>query len=171
MLVKLTKRLFTEFFCPSKSVSGQMLKYSNNMVFFVIQGRNFEDIYSMTKSRLEKSIRHKEFSNLTQTTHKVSRQNEVLKTNAVLSTSTLSRTEALQTASFPTSTKKNKTLSSEKALTSSTSKNNESFALRENFIRCNQRNSATKTTVQNEKMLPNLGNTTHLQKAKRQISF
>ncbi|CAO1335687.1 unnamed protein product [Diamesa tonsa] len=171
LLVKLTKRLFTEFFCPSKSVSGQMLKYSNNMVFFVIQGRNFEDIYSMTKARLEKSICHKEFNNKEHTTQKDLRQNEFLQTNAMLSSSTLSRTEELKTSSFPTSTKKNKTLSSEKCLTSSTSKNNESFALRENFIRCNQRNSTAKTTVQNEKIISNHGNTTNLQKAKRQISF
>lgn len=170
--MKLTKRLFTEFFCPSKSVSGQMLKYSNNMVFFVIQGRSFEDIYSMTKARLEKSLCHKELSIIPHTMHKDSRQNEVLNTNAMLSSSTLSRTsEALKTASFPTSTKKIKTLSSEKCLTSSSSKNNESFALRENFIRCSRRNSTTKMTVQNEKILSNVGSTTNLQKAKRQISF
>ena len=137
-----------------------MLKYSNNMVFFVIQGRNFEDIYSMTKARLEKSLCHKEFSYIAHTTCEDTRQTEVRKTS-----------EALRSASFPTSTIKIKTQSSEKCLTSSSSKNNESFALRENFIRCNQRYSTTKTTIENEKILSNVGSTTNLQKAKRQISF
>lgn len=152
-----------------------MLKYSNNMVFFVIQGRNFEDIYSMTKARLEKSLCYKELSNIPHTMHNDSRQNVVLNTNAMLSSSTLLQTsEALKMASFPTSTKKNKIPSSEKCLTSSSSKNNESYALRENFIRCNRRNeldSTTKSTVQIEKILSIVGSTTNLQKAKRQISF
>lgn len=148
-----------------------MLKYSNNMVFFVIQGRNFEDIYSMTKGRLKKSLSQKEFSYTANSMYEDAKQNEVRKTNAMLSFKTLSpSSEAFRLASNPTSTKNNETLASVKCSTSSSSKNNESFALRENFIRCNQRNSSTKTAVENEKEISS-NNSTNLQKAKRQISF
>ena len=136
-----------------------MLKYSNNMVFFVIQGRNFEDIYSMTKARLQKSLCQKELSYIPHSTYEDNKQNEVKKTNTMLSSSM-----STQISEKFNCTSKKKKPSSEKCLTSSSSKNNESLALRENFIRCDQR-SSTKKTVENA------GNSSNLQKAKRQISF
>lgn len=148
-----------------------MLKYSNNMVFFVIQGRNFEDIYSMTKARLKKSLCQEEFSYTTHSMYEDAKQNKVRKTNAMLSFKTLSpSSEPFKLASFPTSTKNNETLASEKCSTSSSSKNNESLALRENFIPCDRRNSSTKTVVENEKEISS-NNLNNLLKAKRQISF
>ncbi|CAO1338987.1 unnamed protein product [Diamesa serratosioi] len=159
LLVKLTKRLFTEFFCPNKSVSGQMLKFSNSMVFFVIQGRHFDDIYSMTKSRLQKSLCQKELSSLTHSRYEDNKQNEIRKTNSVLS------------STFPSFKTKNNVLSSEKCINSSSSKNNESFVLRENVIRCNQKSSTKKTTMENTKLLSKVGSSSNLQRAKRQISF
>lgn len=53
VLCRLVKKVLTEFYNPSKSMSAQMQKFSNMMVFYVVQGRSFEDIYASTKTRLD----------------------------------------------------------------------------------------------------------------------
>jgi hypothetical protein len=54
ILCKLVKKLLIEFYNPKKSLSGQMLKYSNMMVFYVVQQEKpIDEIYKTTKMRLQ----------------------------------------------------------------------------------------------------------------------
>lgn len=53
ILCRLVKKVMAEFYNPGKSMSAQMQKFSNMMVYYVMQGKSFEDIYNTTKKRLE----------------------------------------------------------------------------------------------------------------------
>lgn len=175
MLCRLVKKLLNEFYHPGKSMSNQMQKFSTLTVFHVIQGRSFDEIYSMAKTRLEGQNHTKKISGYIG-------PDEYEKNRYIRKNSSLLLMPSLSCTSLNSSTMNSDSFtdgsfldrsSSDTSLNRSTSKSNaENCVLRENFqIR---ENSARKAfgSDSNINKLPNTSTpSSNVLKAKRQISF
>lgn len=168
-LCKLVKKIFTEFYNPTKSMSAQMTKFSNLMVFYVIQGRSFDEIYLMTKNKLEAQNPTKVSGYIGQEDYQ---KNHFIRKNSSLLLMTNScssfsiNSDSLLDSTFDKS-------GSDTSLNRSTSKNSEKV-LRENFSNNARDNSTKKLFSVSETNLNTLKTSTpssQVLKAKRQISF
>lgn len=176
ILCRLVKKILAEFYHPQKSMSAQMQKFSNLMVFYVVQGRSFEDIYKMTKARLDAQNPTKVSGYIGPDEYE--RNRYVRKNSSLLlltgSSSSLNyssnNSDSLLDGTFDKS-------GSDTSLNRSTSKSNaENNVLRENFQVANRENSTRKLYGGSEsninKLVANSSATSsNLLKAKRQISF
>jgi len=168
-LCKLVKKVFTEFYNPTKSMSAQMTKFSNLMVFYVIQGRSFDEIYLMTKNKLDAQNPTKVSGYIGQEDYQ---KNHFIRKNSSLLLMTNScssfsiNSDSLTDSTFDKS-------GSDTSLNRSTSKNSEKV-LRENFSSNARDNSTKKLFSTSESNLNTLKTSTpssQVLKAKRQISF
>ena len=170
-LCKLVRKVFTEFYNPSKSMSAQMTKFSNLMVFYVIQGRSFEEIYLMTKNKLEAQNATRVSGYIGQEDYQ---KNHFIRKNSsflLMSNSCSSLSLNENSNSFSDSTFERS--GSDSSLNISTSNNNEEV-LRENFTSYVRGNSLKKLIITSESNLNVLKTSTpssNFLKAKRQISF
>lgn len=171
-LCKLVKKVFTEFYNSTKSMSAQMTKFSNLMVFYVIQGRSFDEIYHMTKTKLEAQnptkvsgyIGHDDY----QKNHFIRKNSSLLLMSSSCSSFSLNENNdsILTDSTFDKS-------GSDTSLNISSSKNSEKV-LRENFSSNARDNSTKKLFSASESNLNTLKTSTpssQVLKAKRQISF
>lgn len=168
-LCKLVKKIFSEFYNPQKSMSSQMTKFANLMVFYVIQGRSIDDIYAMTKSRLDAQ-------NPTKISGYIAREDFekncfVRRNNSLVllsqSSSSLNFSGSTETIASDVSGSDTSSLNH-----SSTTKSNISGVLRENHM--GVENSGKKSFNANEASINQLKTSTpasNILKAKRQISF
>lgn len=176
MLCRLVKKLLSEFYHCGKSMSNQMQKISTLTVFHVIQGRSFEEIYSMAKSRLE-------VQNPTKISGYVG-PDEYEKNQYIRKSSSLLLAPSLSCTSLNSSTMNSDSFlessffdkcSSDTSLNLSTSKSNaEKNVLRENFQ--SRENSARKvfgseSNLNLNKLSTSNTPSSNVLKAKRQISF
>lgn len=170
-LCKLVKKMLMEFYHPSRSMSAQMAKFSNLMVFYVIQGKPLEEIYSMTKSKLEAQnpmkisgyIAPEDYAK----NHYIRKNSSLLMYSNSFSTLNISsNSEIIVDNNFNNS-------GSDTSLNRSSSKNNDSNALRENYLSLSRENSSKKMFGGSEPNLAKISSSTNsnLLKAKRQISF
>ena len=169
-LCKLVRKVFTEFYNPSKSMSAQMTKFSNLMVFYVIQGRSFEEIYLMTKNKLEAQNATRVSGYIGQEDYQ---KNHFIRKNSsflLMSNSCSSLSLNENSNSFLESTFERS--GSDTSLNISTS-NNSDKVLRENFTSNARGNSSKKLIITSESNLNALKSSTpsNVLKAKRQISF
>ncbi|KAG5667494.1 hypothetical protein PVAND_015474 [Polypedilum vanderplanki] len=168
ILCKLVKKIFTEFYNPQKSMSSQMTKFANLMVYYVIQGKSFDEIYAITKSRLENPVKltgyigREEFE-----------KNRLVRSKSsllMLSESALSLNGSLETLGSDIDIS-----GSDTSLNQSSSKSNISGILCENQNRKSNENSAKKLFGLSDSNLMNHVKTStpssNILKAKRQISF
>lgn len=175
ILCKLVRKVFTEFYNPSKSMSAQMTKFSNLMVFYVVQGRPFEEIYQVTKNKLEAQnptrvsgyIGQEDY----QKNHFIRKNSSLLlmSTNSCSSLSLTENSDSFLEATFDKS-------GSDTSLSRSTSKNNsEGNVLKENFSSNVRENNSTKKLFtgsdSNLNALKTSTPSSNVLKAKRQISF
>lgn len=163
LLCRLVRKIFSEFYNPAKSMSAQMQKFSNLMVFYVIQGRSFEEIYEATKFRLEAQNPTKISGYISQEDYKKNcyvRQGKSLLLMG--SNSSLNISEASD--SFAS----DKSATSDTSLTRSTSKSNLSGILCENL-----QDSAKKLPLHDSKpaQLKTSTPSTNVLKAKRQLNL
>lgn len=174
MLCRLVKKLLSEFYHHGKSMSNQMQKFSTLTVFYVIQGRTFDEIYAMAKERLEAQ-------NKTKISGYVG-PDEYEKNRFIRKSSTLLMVPSLSCSSLNSSTINSDSLmdgsffdksASDSSLNRSTSKSNaENNVLRENFQ--NRENSARKAFGSESnlnKITTTSTTSSNVLKAKRQISF
>ena len=169
-LCKLVKKVFTEFYNPIKSMSAQMTKFSNLMVFYVIQGRSFEEIYLMTKNKLEAQNATRVSGYIGQEDYQ---KNHFIRKNSsflLMSNSCSSLSLNENSNSFSESTFERS--GSDTSLNISTS-NNSDKVLRDNFTSNARGNSSKKLIITSESNLNALKSSTpsNVLKAKRQISF
>jgi hypothetical protein len=175
MLCRLVKKILAEFYHPQKSMSAQMQNFSNLMVFYVVQGRSFDDIYAMTKGKLDAQNPTKVSGYIAPEEYE--RNHYVRKNSSLLlltgSNSSLNyssnNSDSLLDATFNKS-------GSDTSLNRSTSKSNvESGVLRENFQGNTRENSMRKLyggSDSNISKIPVSASTSsNIMKAKRQISF
>lgn len=175
ILCRLVKKVLSEFYHPQKSMSAQMQKFSNMMVFYVIQGRSFDDIYATTKARLDAQNPTKVSGYIAPDEYE---KNCYIRKNSSLllltgSCSSLNyssnNSDSLLDATFNKS-------GSDTSLSRSTSKSNaDNVVLRENFQGGNRENSTRKLYGGSDsnlnKLAVNSSTSTNIMKAKRQISF
>lgn len=149
-------RILREFHNPAeKSMSDQLLKFANYMVFYVIQGRSAEEIYLKTRASLHAKYAKK--ASLLQ------RSESLFSSNSSFN---MSQSENL----FDLSS--SRLSGSNSSINRSSSKNNGMLALRENFI--NQSGEKLgRMLVGSESNLSRTksNSSSNLMKAKRQISF
>lgn len=172
MLCKLVKKIFTDFYNPSKSMSAQMTKFANLMVYYVIQGRTYEEIYLITRKKIEEQNPMKVSGYIGQEEYI---KNQFIRKNSsllMLSTSCSSLnfshdSDSLNDSNF------DKSGGSDKSLNHSSSKINETCVLRENVLSHARENSAKKPFGGSDSNLSKLSTSTpsNILKAKRQISF
>jgi hypothetical protein len=177
MLCKLVRKIFIEFYNPSKSMSAQMTKFSNLMVYYVIQGREFEDIYAITRRKLEEHSSTRVSGYINQEDYM---KNQLVRKNSSLlfSNSCSSLNLSHDSDSFNESNFDKSSGSETSLIHSSTSKNNQSCVLRENFL--GRGNISNKKHQQplfggSDSNLSKISSSTpsnsNILKAKRQISF
>lgn len=143
------------------------------MVFYVIQGKSFEEIYEQTKDRLLKKGVTKVNGYIAPEEYEMQKSNLFRRNNSLMLQSQSSQAQSSQfsensfdSSAVPSINKvKNETNAPGNSKVSrSTSKSNESSALRENY-----RSSREKVAVSTSKLF--VGSKSNLLKAKRQISF
>lgn len=172
-LCKLVKRIFTEFYNPSKSMSAQMTKFSNLMVYYIIQGRPLEEIFVMTKHRLEVQNPTKVSGYIAQDEYE---KNSFIRKNSslLLMTNSCSSLNLTDNSNSFIDSNFDKT-GSDTSLNHSTSKNNnDSGVLRENVLVNSRVKSSKKLFGGSDSSLHQLKTSTpssNVLKAKRQISF
>jgi hypothetical protein len=166
-LTRLVKNIFIEFYNPAiKSISDQLMKFANQMVFYVIQGQDYVEIHKMTRLSL-----------LTKNSTKVSGYVSQQDYDRRKSSSLLLLSQSCSSSLNLSDNSLNSSRLSNSSLNRSTSKNNESIALRENFMSQSSEKSARKfggsDSNINLNRPPSAATTpsTNLMKAKRQISF
>ena len=174
MLGKLTRRILIEFYNPAeKSMSMQLMKFTNLMVFYVTQGRSFEEIYIQTKSLLLAKNTKKVSGYIAPLEYERNKQNLVRKSNSFLymshSSNSLNISQQSENSCEGNSSKLSE---SNLSLNKSTSKNNEALALRENLISQGSERTA-RMLVGNDSNFSRAksSSSSNLMKAKRQISF
>lgn len=176
MLCRLVKKVLAEFYHPQKSMSAQMQKFSNMMVFYVVQGRSFDDIYLMTTARLDAQNPTKVSGYIAADEYE--RNRYVRKNSSLLlltgSNSSLNYSSNNSDSFLDTTFNKS---GSDTSLNRSTSKSNaENVVLRENFggIRENSSRKLYGGSDSNLNKLAvnaNMSSSSNILKAKRQISF
>lgn len=152
------------------------------MVFYVIQGRSYDDIYTLTKDKLQKTksvarvssyIAQEELERNRNLVRRSSSQ--LFQSNSSLNVSNFSSSENL--TSFNVASRKSSISENSSSATKSdrsTSKNNDGVgALRENLLRniSDQKNSAHRASESDVSKLFVGKTNSNLLKAKRQISF
>lgn len=178
ILAKLVKTIFIEFHNPAlKSISGQLSKFANFMVSYVIQERAINEIYSRTKVHLQSKNPTKVMGYIAQQEYQRNQPHFIRKNNSLLlmtqSCSSLNLSQQSDSYLDISSLNSSKLSESNSSLNRSSSKNNEMVgALRENFIGQSIEKSARKLGG-SESSLNTLKSTSssNLLKAKRQISF
>jgi hypothetical protein len=166
-LTRLVKNVFIEFYNPAiKSISDQLMKIANQMVFHVIQGQDYAEIYKMTRLCL-----------IAKNTSKVSgyvslQDYERRRGHSLMLLTQSSSSLNLSDSSLNSSRLSNSSLN----LNRSSSKNNELIALRENFMTSVEKSARKFGGSDSNINLPRppsstSTNSTNLLKAKRQISF
>jgi hypothetical protein len=161
ILTRLVKNIFIEFYNPAiKSISDQLMKFANQMVFFVIQGQEYAEIYKTTRMNLIAK-------NATKISGYVSQQDfEARRSSSLVFSQSLSTSFNLSDSSL------NSSRLSNSSLNRSSSKNNDSTALRENFIASVEKSSRKFGSESNiHRPSPSSATSSSLLKAKRQISF
>lgn len=164
VLTRLVKHIFIEFYNPAvKSISEQLMKFANQMVFHVIQGQDYADIHKTTRLSLMART-------ATRITGYVSQQDyERRKSNSLhLLTKSYSSSLNLCDSSL------NLSEISISSINRSSSKNNQTTALRENFMASNEKSARKFSGSDSNINRPTSSTTTastNLLKAKRQISF
>jgi hypothetical protein len=172
IICRLVKKLLAEFYHHGKSMSAQMQKFSNLIVFHVIQEKKQEEeIYLMAKTRLE-ALNPKRISGYVgpdeYEKNRLIRKGSSLLLMPSSSCSSLNssvmNSDSLMDSSFDKS-------ASDTSLNRSTSKSNaELNVLRENF---QSRENSGRKAFGSESNLNKLSSTpsSNVLKAKRQISF
>lgn len=150
------------------------MKFASHMVYFVVHGKVFDEIYLMTKSLLQTKAAFPAKVNgyIAQKDYEQSsfvRKSSSFFSLASQSCSTLNLSQQSENSFGESSLRLNESTSS---LNRSSSKNNEMSALRENFLGLSGDKSARKfggsdSNLSNTKSASN----SSLMKAKRQISF
>ena len=174
-LCRLVKKLLIEFYHHGKSMSTQMQKFSHLTVFYVIQGRSFDDIYAAAKTRLEAQnptkisgyIGPEEYER----NRHIIRKNSSLLMAPSFSCSSLNST-ANNSDSLLDGSLLDKSTSDTSLVRSSSKSNAENNVLRENF---QSRENSGRKTFGSDSNLNKISNTStpssNVLKAKRQISF
>lgn len=175
MLCRLVKKLLSEFYNHGRSMSNQMQKYSTLTVPYVIQGRSFEEIYSIAN-------KHLKGQNSTKVSGYVG-PDEYERNQFIRKSSSLLRMPSLSCTSLNSSTMNSDSSlmdasyfdksASDSSLNRSTSKSNaDGNVLRENF---QTRETSARKAFGSESNLNKLTTTStpssSVLKAKRQISF
>lgn len=176
ILAKLVKTIFLEFYNPTiKSISGQLSKFANFMVFQVVQGLSHQKIYTSMKVHLESKNTTKVSGYIAQQDYERNQTNLIRRNNSLLlmsqscSSLNFSHSESFIDIGSLNSSKLSESNSS---LNRSSSKNNDSGALRENFLASSRENSAMKFGGSDSNLAKHKStSSTNLLKAKRQISF
>lgn len=169
VLGKLTKKILMEFHNPAeKSLSEQLSKFANNMVYYVTQGQPLEEIYAMTRASLQSKNIKKVTGYIAPQDYERNKQILVRNCSSFMSQSCNSLTLSQHSMSSCDGNS-SKLSGSYSSLTRSSSKNNEMLALRENFINQNGERKlvGSDTNLSRAKS----SSSTNLMKAKRQISF
>lgn len=174
MLGKLMKRILMEFHNPAeKSMSEQLIKFANYMVFYVIQGRSVEDIYAMTKAWLQSKNTKKVSGYIAAQDYERNKPNLVRQSSSLLlmSRSCHSLTNSQQSESSYDENS-SKMGGSNTSLSQISTKSHEMLVLREKCIN-RSGDSSARNLVGSD---PNLSrakssSSSNLMKAKRQISF
>lgn len=168
------KRIFLEFYNPAtKSMSSQMINFANQMVFYVIQGRSFENIYELTKMSLQSKNTSKLFGYVRQDEYERNQQQNLIRKGfSFMSQSCSTLNLSQQSAKSIESLNSMKPIGSDSSLNRSSSKSNQLLALRENFISQSGEKSVKKFGGSESNLTRAKSNSsTNLMKAKRQISF
>lgn len=142
------------------------------MVFYVIQGKTFDEIYNQTKDRLLKKGATKIIGYIAPNEYEKQKCYLFRSNNSLMLQSQSSQAQSssqfseysFDSGTVPSMKKVRNSETGNGPTTRSTSKSNESSALRENF-----RGSREKTAVSTSKLF--VGSKSNLLKAKRQISF
>lgn len=176
-LCRLVKKILAEFYHPSKSTSHQMQKFANMMVFYVTQGRSFDDIYATTKARLDVQNPTKVSGYIAPADYEKNRyirknSSLLLLSNISSSCSSLNylsnNSDSLLDGVFDKS-------GSDTSLNQSLNKSTENNVLRENFQSSARENSTRKLYGASDSNINKLVSTStpssNILKAKRQISF
>lgn len=176
LLARLVKKIFLEFYNPAiKSVSEQLSKFANFMVFHVVQSLTFEEIYQKTKEYLQsKNPAKLRTGYIAKQDYEFNMKNLVKSNNSLL---VMSQSSSSLNFSRCGSFYENCSLNSSKlsesnsSLNLSSSKNNDMRPLRENFIgQSNEKSAKLSTSDSNLNKLKS-SSSSNLMKAKRQISF
>lgn len=174
-LCRLVKKVLAEFYHPNKSMSYQMQKFANMMVFYVTQGRLFDDIYATTKTRLDIQNPTKVSGYIAPADYEKNRY--IRKNSSLLLLSNISgscssltyssnNSDSLLDSAFDKS-------GSDTSLNQSLNKSAENNVLRENFHVTSRENSTRKMYGGSDSNINKLVSTpsSNILKAKRQISF
>lgn len=169
--MSLVKKIFVEFYDPTnKSLSSQMAKFSNHMVYFVVQGQSKDEILAAMKIHLQSKVATKVSGYIPPRDYEQNKQYFFRKSNSHMASQPFS---TLQVSHHSDSSFEENSASSTLApsrLTMSSSKNNDIRALRENFQPSDL--SASKCIrVESNLNRAKSSSSSSLMKAKRQITF
>lgn len=175
LLATLVKKIFIEFYDPAnKSLSNQMAKFSNHMVYFVIQGQSKEDILRTTRLHLQSKMTTKVSGYIAPQDYERNKQYFFRKSNSLLlasqSYSSLNVAQCSESSFEDYASSSSRLAPSNSSINLSSSKNNELGVLRENFQ--SSAHSAKKFSGSESSLNRAKSNSSSsLMKAKRQISF
>lgn len=176
VLAKLVKTIFLEFYNPAiKSVSEQLSKFANFMVFNVVQGQTFDEIHPKAKEHFRSKNPVKVRTGyISKQDYEFSMKNIVKSNNSLL---VMSQSSSSLNFSRSGSFYENSSLNSSKlsesnsSLNLSSSKNNDMRPLRENFIGQSNEKSSKISASDSNLNKHKSSSASNLMKAKRQISF
>lgn len=168
------KRILMEFHNPAeKSMSEQLMRFANYMVFYVIQGRSVEDIYTTTKATLQSKNTKKVSGYIAAQDYERNKSNLVRRSSSLLfmsqSCNSLNLSQRSENSCDGNSSKLSESNSS---LNLTSSKNNEKIVLREKFNNQSSDKSDRNLVGSDSNLTRAKSNSSsNLMKAKRQISF
>lgn len=157
-------------------MSEQLTKFAAHMVFYVIQGRTFDEIYNLTKTSIQSKNTTKVSGYIGQQDYERNKQFMTRKNSSLLfssqSCSSLNMSQQSENSFDGHSLNSSKLSESNSSFNQSSSKNNELLVLRENLMSTSGDKSARKFSGSDSNLnRPKSNSSTNLMKAKRQISF
>lgn len=152
------------------------MKFATHMVFYVIQGRASDEIYTLTRTLLQSKNTTKVSGYIAQQDYERNKQFLIRKNSSLLfmsqSCTSLNQSQQSENSYDGNSLNSSKLSESSSSINRSSSKNNELLVLRENLIATNGDKSARKFGGSESNLLRTKSNSSsNLMKAKRQISF